>query len=69
MLEPVLEPELPKLLTAEHVAQLLGKHPRTVLQMAAAGKIPAIRLGHRTVRFLQSDVEDFISAHRTSVAT
>jgi len=64
----MLEPELPKLLTAEDVALLLGKHPRTVLQMALAGKIPAIRLGHRTVRFLQSDVENYIDAHRTVVA-
>lgn len=69
MLEPVLEPKLPKLLTAEDVAEILGKHPRTVLQMAVAGKIPAIRLGHRTVRFLKSDVEEFIDAHRAVVAT
>jgi excisionase family DNA binding protein len=64
----MLEPELPKLLTAEHVALLLGKHPRTVLQMAAAGKIPAIRLGHRTVRFDPADVQEYIDAHRTPVA-
>jgi excisionase family DNA binding protein len=62
----MLEPEFPKLLTAEDVAQLLGKHPRTVLQMAVAGKIPAIRLGHRTVRFQPADVQAYIDAHRAA---
>lgn len=63
-----MEPELPELLTAEDVAQLLGKHPRTVLQMAVAGKIPAIRLGHRTVRFHPDDIRGYIDAHRAKAS-
>lgn len=66
MLEPEREPELPKLLDAEQVGEMLGKHPRTVLQMAVAGRIPAIRLGHRTVRFDPADVQDYIERHRTA---
>jgi excisionase family DNA binding protein len=58
-----------QLLTAEDVARLLGKHPRTILAMAGTGELPAVRLGHRTVRFLQSDVEDYIDRHRTGVAS
>ncbi len=65
----MLEPELEKLLDAEQVGEVLRKHPRTVLQMAVAGKIPAVRLGHRTVRFRQSDIQDYIDRHRTVVAT
>jgi excisionase family DNA binding protein len=60
--------ELPKLLDAEQVAKILGKHPRTVLVLAQEGKLPAVRLGHRTVRFQASDVQNYIDAHRTAVA-
>lgn len=58
-----------QLLTAEDVARLLGKHPRTILVMAGTGELAAIRLGHRTVRFSPSDVEDYIDRHRTGVAS
>lgn len=57
-----------QLLTAEDVARLLGKHPRTILVMAGTGELPAVRLGHRTVRFLQSDVEDYIDRHRVAMS-
>jgi len=56
--------ELPKLLTAADVAQILGKHPRTVLVLADRGELTAVRLGHRTVRFQASDVQDYIDRHR-----
>jgi excisionase family DNA binding protein len=57
-----------QLLTAEDVARLLGKHPRTILVMAGTGELPAVRLGHRTVRFDPADLQDYIDRHRTVVA-
>ena len=60
--------ELGKLLTAADVAEILGKHPRTVLVLAERGELQAVRLGHRTVRFQASDVQDYINRHRTAVA-
>jgi excisionase family DNA binding protein len=60
--------ELPKLLTAAEVAEILGKHPRTVLVLAERGELTAVRLGHRTVRFHPADVEAYIDAHRMAVA-
>jgi excisionase family DNA binding protein len=60
--------ELPKLLTASEVAEILGKHPRTVLVLAERGELRAVRLGHRTVRFQVSDVQDYIDRHRSVVA-
>jgi excisionase family DNA binding protein len=57
-----------QLLTAEDVARLLGKHPRTILVMAGTGELAAIRLGHRTVRFDPADVQAYIDRHRTVVA-
>jgi excisionase family DNA binding protein len=60
--------ELSKLLTKEAVGEILGKHPRTVIGLAKAGELPAIRLGRRTVRFDPADVQDYIDRHRTPVA-
>jgi excisionase family DNA binding protein len=56
--------ELPKLLTAAEVAEILRKHPRTILVLAERGELVAVRLGHRTVRFQASDVQNYIDRHR-----
>ena len=48
------------LLTAEGVAEILGRHPRTVLALARSGALPAVRLGYKTVRFRPEDVRAFI---------
>jgi excisionase family DNA binding protein len=53
-----------ELLRAEQVGEILGRHPRTVLALHKAGKLPAIKLGPRGIRFLRSDVQRFIEAHR-----
>ena len=60
--------ELEQLLTAEKVGKVLGKHPRTVLVLAQKGELVATRLGHRTVRFRPSDVQDYIDRHRVAAA-
>ena len=55
------------LLTPEQVAQMLGRHPKTVLNLVARGELRAIKLGARTVRFDPADVADYVDAHRTVV--
>jgi excisionase family DNA binding protein len=63
MIEPA---ELPKLLTADDVGKILGRHPRTVTNLARDGQLRAIRLGHRSVRFDPVDVQAYIDAHRAA---
>lgn len=57
--------EVPELLTPEQVSHTLGRHPKTVLSLAARGELRAIRLGRRTVRFDPADVQAYIDAHRS----
>jgi excisionase family DNA binding protein len=56
--------ELPKLLTAADIAELLGNLPTsTVHAWARSGYLPSIKLGrHR--RFVRDDVLAFIDAQR-----
>ncbi len=65
MIEPA---ELPQLLTADDVGKILGRHPRTVINLARDGELRAIRLGHRTVRFEPRDVEAYIAEHRVAAS-
>ena len=51
------------LLDSEAVGAILGRHPRTVLNLAAAGEIASVRLGHRGVRFRAADVQSYIESH------
>ncbi|HVD69444.1 MAG TPA: helix-turn-helix domain-containing protein [Actinomycetota bacterium] len=60
-----METGLAKLLTADQVGEIIGRHPRIVLDLARRGELTAVRLGHRTIRFQESDVQDYIDAHRT----
>lgn len=46
------------LLTQAEVAALLAIRPRAVTRLG----IPAVRLGHRTIRYRRSDLEAFIAA-------
>jgi excisionase family DNA binding protein len=54
--------ELTHLLTTEEVAELLGVSTRTVHRLADNGRLPRIRLGHRTVRFSPESVAALIDA-------
>lgn len=58
-----------ELLTPEQVGAVLGRHPKTVLLLFNRGDLPGIKLGSRTVRFHPDDVQAYIDAHRTAVAT
>lgn len=59
---------LPELLTIADVAALLRCHRRTVGYLVRDGKLTAVRMGHRTVRFLPSDVRDYLDACREGPA-
>ena len=48
--------EFEPLINADEVGLLLGLHPKTVQQMARAGKLPAIRVG-KFWRFRKSEID------------
>jgi excisionase family DNA binding protein len=64
-----MQTELPKLLSVPEVAAILGRHPRTVMNLVRAGQLSAVKIGHRGVRFTVEDVNDYIDAHRVPVTT
>lgn len=56
--------EYPAILTTAHVAELLDLNPRTVLNMAADGRLPASRLpGSRKFHFFLEDVLKALREH------
>jgi excisionase family DNA binding protein len=48
-------------LSPQEAAWLLGVRPVAVRQWVASGKLPAVRLGRRTIRIRRSDVERFLT--------
>jgi excisionase family DNA binding protein len=58
-----------RLLTAQHVAELLGVSTETVLRWWRAGTIPGYRLGSNVLRFRESEVEDWLQGLRADVAS
>lgn len=52
------------LLTKHDIASQLQVNVQTVLSWARAGKLDAVRLGRRTVRFTQTAVEKFLKARQ-----
>jgi excisionase family DNA binding protein len=54
------EPDLPGLLTPRDVAEMLTVSPRTVRRLAASGLLERLRIGHRTVRYRETDVAHLI---------
>ena len=51
-----------KLLTPADVAAQLQVNVRTVYEYINTDQLPAIRLGHRTIRVKQSDVDNLIDS-------
>lgn len=49
-------------MTVEQVASEMGIKPNLVKSLARRGKIPVLRLGHRTLRFRRASVEQAIEA-------
>jgi excisionase family DNA binding protein len=55
-------------LDSEQAARMLGVKPRTVINLAKQGKIPAFRVGDLW-RFLRSDIQAYIDAQRKQTKT
>jgi excisionase family DNA binding protein len=52
-------------LTVKEVAEYLRVHPWTIYMWARSGRLPCIRLGKHSLRFLLSDIDKFEKAHTT----
>ena len=49
-----------KVYTIEEVAESLQVHSETVKKWVQEGKLGAVKIGYRTIRILQSDIDKFI---------
>ena len=54
-----------ELLTRDEVAKLLKVNPITVYRLTKQGKLPAVKLGGRFVRYQECDVLSLINRHTT----
>lgn len=61
-----------KLLSKKQVAQIIQMHPESIMRLSREGKFPRfIKVGTGTgaaVRFLESDIEDWIKQRRDPVS-
>lgn len=55
-----------ELLTRDDVAKLLKVTPITVYRLTKQGKLPAIKIGKRFVRYKKPDVLELINRHTTN---
>jgi excisionase family DNA binding protein len=56
--------DLPPILDAAQVAELLGMNVQMVRRYAREGRLPAYRLpGGRTFRFFRDEIFDFVRSH------
>ena len=58
--------ELPELLTAKEVSELLGVHPKTIHVWVSYKRLPCFHLGNR-LRFAYNDVLRWAAARKESV--
>jgi excisionase family DNA binding protein len=58
-----------RLRPVEWVAEYLGVSPHEVKRFAASGALPAVKLGHSTLRFRVGDVDAFIAKNMKPVVT
>lgn len=54
------------LLTRTQVAEMIGVHAETIYRATKAGQLPAVYLGHRTIRYRREHVEQWLSRHQGS---
>jgi excisionase family DNA binding protein len=52
---------VPGLLTLEHTARYLGIGSSKLTQLIRSHRLKVVRLGYRTVRVRQSDLDDFVA--------
>jgi excisionase family DNA binding protein len=62
---PPLKKEIPRLLNALEVSQILGLGHSTIYQLIRQGELPCVRFG-RAVRVRPEDLDIFIQANRSS---
>ncbi len=55
-----------ELLTVEQLAERLQVTPRTARELYRRGRIPGLKLGHRTLRFNLADVIEALNERRTA---
>lgn len=58
---------LSRLLRVEEVAEILVQHPVTVYAEIRDGVLPAVRLGTRSIRVRESDLEAYLASRNTLV--
>ena len=51
-------------LNTKQVAEMLGLSILTVRDLVKDKKIPCYKLGHRTVRFIPSEIDDWVKTRR-----
>jgi excisionase family DNA binding protein len=64
-IEPLTFGSVPKYLTKTEVAQMLSVTGRYISMLVASGRLNALRLGHKTLRFRPQDVEAFVATGAT----
>lgn len=52
--------ETVNVLTPEQVAERVQVNKATVLRWIKAGRLPAVKLGHKTIRIEEADLERFL---------
>jgi excisionase family DNA binding protein len=63
--QPLTFGPVPKYLTKTEVAQMLSVTGRYISMLVASGRLNALRLGHKTLRFRPQDVEAFVATGAT----
>jgi excisionase family DNA binding protein len=53
------------LLTTREVAEFLNVSPHTMLDWVSDGKIPAIRLANRAIRFREDELAEWLESKST----
>ena len=59
--EVVMETSFEQLLNSQEAAKLLGVHPKTLMQIARRGKVPAVRVG-KFWRFRASALDSWVGS-------
>jgi excisionase family DNA binding protein len=62
-----IDEQIAALLDINQAAERLAVHPMTLYRWARAGRVPAIRIGARVLRFDSRALERFISANSVEV--
>lgn len=54
----------PKLLTIDEAASVLQVHRETIKRNIQLGKLAAVKIGYRTTRISEDDLNKFVESHR-----